>query len=130
GVMEYQTQAVIEGSFKLGGAPRPGFPSIVGGGINSCVPHYFQNRARLNDGDLVVCDVGAEIGMYSADVTRTFPVSGKFTARQRQVYELVLKAQQAGIDAVKPGATMRDVDAAANKVIRDAGYGQYILHFT
>ncbi len=130
GVAEYQVQGVIESHFTLGGAQRAGFPSIAGSGANSCIPHYFANRALTNPGDLIVCDVGAEFNMYTADVTRTFPVGGRFTARQRQIYEVVLKAQQAGIQAAKPGATVAQVDAAATKVIREAGFDRYILHST
>lgn len=130
GVAEYQVQGVIESHFTFGGAQRIGFPSIAGAGANSCIPHYFANRAMTRDGDLIVCDVGAEFNMYTADVTRTFPVNGRFTARQRQIYEVVLKAQRAGIQAAKPGATVALVDAAATKVIREAGFERYILHST
>ena len=80
-----------------------GFPSIVGSGPNSVLLHYDKNRRRMEAGDLVVMDIGAEYGYLTADVTRTAPVSGKFTARQRAIYELVLGAQQAAIDAVRPG---------------------------
>lgn len=130
GQREHELQGVIEYVFLRYGAQRPGFASIVGSGPNSCVLHYSDNRRVMRAGELVVCDVGAELWGYSADVTRTFPVGGKFTPRQREIYELVLRAQEAGIAAVKPGASMRDVDRAAREVIVKAGYGQYFLHGT
>ncbi len=130
GMPEFQLEAVIEFAFFRGGAERVGFPSIVGAGENSCVLHYNLNRAGSKDGDLVVCDVGAEFGMYTADVTRTFPVNGRFTPRQRELYEIVLAAQQAGIDACKPGATVNQIHRAASAVIREAGYGRYFMHGT
>ncbi len=130
GQREHELQGVIEYVFLRYGAQRPGFASIVGSGPNSCVLHYSDNRRVMRAGELVVCDVGAELWGYSADVTRTFPVGGEFTARQREIYELVLRAQEAGIAAVKPGASMRDVDRAAREVIAEAGYGRYFFHGT
>jgi Xaa-Pro aminopeptidase len=127
---EHEVQGVIEYLFTRYGAQRPGFASICGSGPNSCVLHYQANRRRLQAGDLIVMDVGAELWGYTADVTRTVPVSGKFTKRQREIYDLVLAAQKAGIAAVRPGVTLREVDGAARKVIRDAGYGQYFPHGT
>lgn len=130
GQFEYEVEAVIEYLFARYGAQRPGFNSIVGAGPNSCVLHYGANRRRFGPGELIVMDVGAEVHGYTADVTRTVPTSGRFSERQREIYELVLAAQAAGIRATKPGATMGDVDRAARKVIRDAGYGKYFLHST
>ncbi|MEZ6187691.1 MAG: aminopeptidase P family protein [Planctomycetota bacterium] len=130
GLYEFEVQGVIEYLFTRYGAQREGFATIVGGGPNSCVLHYVKNRRRLEAGDLVVMDVGAEAYGYSADVTRTVPVSGTFTPRQREIYELVLRAQRAGIEAVKPGATVREVHRAAAKVIQDAGYGASFPHGT
>ncbi len=117
GMYEYELEAVIEYTFRAGGAERVGFPSIVGSGPNSVVLHYDKSRRRMEAGDLVVMDIGAEYSYYTADVTRTIPVSGVFTPRQRVIYELVRGAQQAGIDAVAPGATMRDVNAAAREYL-------------
>lgn len=119
GMYEYETEAVIEYNFRAGGAERVGFPSIVGSGPNSVVLHYDRSRRRMEAGDLVVMDIGAEYSYYTADVTRTVPVSGTFTARQRAIYDLVLASQQAGIDAVRPGATMREVDRASREYMRD-----------
>lgn len=130
GRVEYELQAVIEYLFLRHGAQRPGFASIVGSGPNSCVLHYQSNRRRTAAGDLVVMDVGAELWGYTADVTRTVPVGGKFTPRQREIYELVLRAQEEGFKAVRPGATIRQVDAAARRVIREAGHAGRFPHGT
>lgn len=100
-------EATIEFVFRTEGAERLGFPSIVGSGPNSTVLHYDKNRRRTTDGDLVVVDIGAEWGYYTADVTRTFPVNGRFTDRRRAIYDLVLGAQQAAIDAIRHGARDR-----------------------
>ncbi|HLB55266.1 MAG TPA: Xaa-Pro peptidase family protein, partial [Gemmatimonadales bacterium] len=119
GVHEYEIEAVAEYTFRRLGAERLGYPSIVGSGFNSTVLHYDQNRRQAQAGDLVVMDMGAEFGYYTADITRTIPVSGRFTPRQRAIYELVLGAQQAALDAVKPGATLRDLDAVARRYLAD-----------
>lgn len=105
--------------FALGGAPAVAYPSIVGGGANACVMHYIRNDARLRDGDLVLIDAGCEYAGYAADVTRTFPVSGKFSRAQRGLYDVVLEAQLAAIAAVKPGASFDDPHQAALKVLVD-----------
>lgn len=113
GVTEYELEAVVEFVFRRGGAERVGFPSIVGSGPNSTVLHYDRSRRRTQAGDLVVMDVGAEFGYYSADITRTFPVTGRFTPRQRELYDLVLGAQQAALDLVRPGVTIDRLAGAA-----------------
>jgi Xaa-Pro aminopeptidase len=82
----------------------------------------------MQDGELILLDMSAEFAHYASDITRTFPVSGKFTAQQRKIYELVLKAQKAAFDRVKPGVYKEDLDAIARKVIEDAGYGDYFIH--
>ncbi len=119
GMYEYELEAVIEFSFRLGGAERVGFPSIVGSGPNSVILHYDKNRRMMEEGDLVVIDVGAEYSYYTADVTRTLPVSGRFTPRQRRIYDLVLGAQQAAIDSVRPGITVARLDRIARAWLRD-----------
>ncbi len=119
GVWEYELEAVIEYTFRRHGAERVGFPSIVGSGPNATVLHYDKSRRRVEAGDLVVTDVGAEFGYYSADVTRTFPVSGRFTERQRALYELVLGTQQAALDAVVPGATLGELNRVAREYMRE-----------
>ncbi len=130
GMREFEADALIRYVFRREGAERAGFPSIVGSGPNSCILHYSRNAREMQAGDLVVCDVGAEFGRYTADVTRTFPVSGKFTPEQRRVYEAVLRAQEAGIAAVKPGVRVRDVHAAARAVLEEAGLARYFFHGT
>jgi Xaa-Pro aminopeptidase len=118
GMYEYQAEALIEYVFRRNGAERLGFPSIVGSGPNSTLLHYDKNRRRMEAGDLVVMDIGAEFGYYTADITRTVPVSGAFTDRQRAIYRLVLGAQQAAIDRVRPGVTIRQLDQAAREHLR------------
>ncbi len=121
GAFEYQAQGALEGAFLFGGAERPGFFSIVGSGPNSCVLHYNDNRRRMKDGDLVVIDIGAEFHYYTADITRTYPVSGKFTERQRQVYQLVLDAQRAAEKSFELGkSNINTLTAAARKTMRDS----------
>jgi Xaa-Pro aminopeptidase len=115
GIWEYQLEALIEYSFRQQGAERVGFPSIVASGPNAVTLHYDKNRRQVRSGELVVEDVGAEFGYYSADVTRTIPIDGHFTSRQRELYDLVLGTQQAAIDAVRPGTNL----AALNRVARD-----------
>jgi Xaa-Pro aminopeptidase len=106
GMWEYQLESNIEAAFHRNGAERVGFPSIVGSGPNSVTLHYDKSRRQMQSGDLVVVDIGAEWGYYSADVTRTYPVNGRWTQRQRAIYDLVLATQQTAIDSVRPGITM------------------------
>ncbi|MHA7812799.1 MAG: aminopeptidase P N-terminal domain-containing protein [Phycisphaerales bacterium] len=128
GVGERELHNALVGGFAEAGSIRNAFDPIVGSGHNATVLHYKENTGVCNDGDLVVVDSGAEINGYASDITRTFPVSGKYTKEQAKLYNLVLKAQQAAIKAIKPGATMAQVDEASRKVIRDAGYGDQYLH--
>ena len=125
GLHEYEVQAVLEAEFRRLGSPRDGFPSIVAAGANACTLHYTANRARIERGDLLLIDAGAEYGYYSADVTRTFPADGRFRAAQRDVYEVVLAAQRDAIAAVAPGARFHEVHEAARRTItlglRDLG---------
>ncbi|MCB9899435.1 MAG: aminopeptidase P N-terminal domain-containing protein [Planctomycetes bacterium] len=130
GLHEYTAQAAIDGTFLRLGSERPGFPSICGAGHDSVVLHYESNRGELRDGDLMVMDVGAKYRGYCADVTRTIPVSGRFTPRQREIYDLVLAAQTAAAAAARPGMTLRDVHAVAYGVLEQAGYAQYFPHGT
>jgi len=104
GMMEYEIQAEIEYEFRRGGCSFPAYSSIVAGGANGCILHYVDNNAELRDGDLLLIDAGAEYNCYAADITRTFPVNGKFTAEQRALYEVVLAAQLEAISQVRPGA--------------------------
>jgi Xaa-Pro aminopeptidase len=120
GMWEYQVQAILEAAFARNGSERPGFPSIVGSGIYSTILHYSENHKQIDPGDLVVCDIGAEFSLYTADITRTFPASGKFTNRQREVYQLVLDAQTAAADGYKPGMTMSNLHGIAAGVMRES----------
>lgn len=119
GLYEYELEAEIEYVFRRLGANAPAYPSIVGGGANACILHYIENRATLRDGDLVLIDAGAEYDCYAADVTRTFPVNGRFSAEQRALYELVLAAQQAAIEAVRPGNPYHLYHDAAVRVLTE-----------
>lgn len=105
GIEEFVVQAELEAEFRRRGSPRNGYPSIVASGANACILHYTQNDRRLQRGDLLLLDAGAEYQGYTTDVTRTFPVSGTFSDAQREVYRIVLAAQKSGIRAVKPGAS-------------------------
>jgi Xaa-Pro aminopeptidase len=121
GMYEYQLEATIEYHFRNAGADRVGFPSIVGSGPNATTFHYDVSRRQMQEGELVVADVGAEWGQYSADVTRTFPVNGRFTARQKALYDLVLATQQAVLDSVRPGMTIRALTRIARETMRVRG---------
>jgi Xaa-Pro aminopeptidase len=118
GMYEYQMQAILEANFKMEGAQRIGFPSIVGSGPNTCILHYETNRRKTENGDLVVMDVGAEYDFYTADVTRTFPVNGKFTPAQKRIYNLVLAAQNEAIKFIKPGVMFYQVDSVARSIVK------------
>lgn len=130
GMYEHELQNIIESSFHMQGAPRCSFPSIIGSGPNSTIIHYMDNTRRTVSGDLVVMDVGAEYMEYAGDITRTIPISGTFTWRQRDVYGIVLRAQQKAIEACGRGVSMSAIDAAARSYITGAGYGSYFTHFT
>jgi Xaa-Pro aminopeptidase len=117
GVYEYEVQAALERPFRQFGSPRNGYPSIVAGGANACVLHYIRNRDALGPDDLLLIDAGAEYGYYTADVTRTWPVSGKFTAPQRALYDIVLESQHQAIAAVKPGVGFDDVHRVATRAL-------------
>lgn len=118
GVWEYEIEAALEAAFRRNGADRLGFPSIVGSGPNTTTLHYDLNRRQTKDGDLVVVDAGAEWGQYTADVTRTFPVNGKFSQRQKAIYDLVLATQQAAFDATRPGVTIGQLNRVARDYMR------------
>ncbi len=117
GMMEYEVEAELLYEFKKGGAGFPAYPSIVGGGANACILHYTDNNAELKDGDMVLIDAGAEIDGYAADITRSFPVSGKFQGEQKAVYEIVLAAQLAAIEQVRPGRHWNEPHENAVRVL-------------
>jgi Xaa-Pro aminopeptidase len=119
GQYEYEVQAALEFVFRKGGSPRNAYPSIVASGPNACILHYNENRRRMEDGDLLLIDAGCEWGYHAADITRTFPVNGRFTTPQRRMYEVVLRAQLAGIAAARPGARYEAVHEAARRVLTE-----------
>ena len=148
GMMEYEIEAELAHEFRRRGSQAPAYTSIVAGGANACVLHYVENKDRLSDGDLLLIDAGCELDGYASDITRTFPVSGKFSATQKDVYELVLAAQAKAIDAVKPGASFEAYHDAAlrvlvrgmidfklcqgsiDKVIENGDFKQFYMHRT
>ena len=147
GMYEFQVEAALEYEFKQAGC-QIAYPSIVGGGANGCILHYTENNKMLDDGDLLLIDAGAEFEGYASDISRTFPVNGEFSEPQLELYELVLEAQAAAIDAVKPGNHWDDPHIAAVKVltkgmvslgilkgrpaklIKDGAYRKYYMHRT
>ncbi len=128
GRYEYQIQAELEYEFGLGGSHYPAYPSIVAGGANTCIMHYTENNRRLQDGDLLLIDAGAELDCYAADITRTFPVNGAFSAPQKAVYEVVLAAQQAAIAAIQPNQPLSEYHTAATQVLTDGLIDLGLLH--
>lgn len=116
-LFEYQIEAELLHEFRSRGAQSPAYPSIVAGGANACVLHYVENNARLRDGDLLLIDAGCEVDGYASDITRTWPVNGRFSGPQRDVYELVLAAQAAAIAAVRPGQHWEQPHEAALGVL-------------
>jgi Xaa-Pro aminopeptidase len=134
GMFEAEVQASLEYVMIAAGA-RPAFPSIVGSGINSTVLHYMENKREMEKGDLVVVDIGAEFNFYCADLTRTYPVSGTFTPRQKEIYSIVLETQQYIADIAQPGYWLSNKDHAdkslnhlARAFLEKKGYGQYFPH--
>lgn len=117
GTYEYQLEGLILATYRNANA-QWGFPSIIGSGPNATTLHYEANSRQMSEGELVLLDIGAEVGHYSADVTRTIPVGGAFTEEQRRIYQLVMRAQMAGLEEVRPGATIRDVHNAARDVLK------------
>jgi Xaa-Pro aminopeptidase len=119
GAFEYELQAALEYTFKRRGARGPAYTSIVGGGANATVLHYVRNDQKLREDDLVLIDAGCELEGYASDVTRTYPVGGRFAGPARAIYEVVLAAEQAGLDRCRPGATLPAVHDAAVKALVD-----------
>lgn len=141
GMKEYETQAIVEYVFKKNGSEYPGYPSILGSGENSCVLHYSSNRKLLNDNDLLLSDVGAEYHGYTADITRTIPAKGKYSAEEKAIYDIVLEAQNAGIAQCVKGNNFWEPHQAATKVIqqgllklgiitKESDYRNYFMHGT
>src|SRR5215831_2640556 len=117
GMREYQVEAELLHEFYKEGARAPAYGSIVAAGANACVLHYRENSAELHKGEMLLIDAGCELDSYASDITRTFPIAGRFSAVQRDVYELVLASQEAAIKAVKPGADFIDYHDAATRVL-------------
>lgn len=148
GLAEYQLQAELEHEFLWQGGSGPAYASIVGGGRNACVLHYIENRDVLRDGDLMLIDAGAEFDLYAGDITRTFPVNGRFSVEQRALYEVVLGVQVQAVDSVRPGVTLLEIHDAVvrgltegliglgllegevQERIDDDSYRRYYLHST
>lgn len=148
GLREYQIEAELKYVFMQEGAREPAYPPIVGGGANSCILHYIANQDVLQQGDLLLIDAGAEYQGYASDISRTFPVSGRFSRAQREVYEIVLGAQRAAINKIKPGRRWDEPHEAALEVltrglvdlgilkgrlrqlIKEQAYSKYFMHRT
>src|SRR2546421_3865047 len=119
GLKEYEIEALIEYTFRKNGASAPAYTSIVGGGANATVLHYINNDAVLQDGDLLLIDAGAEYHGYASDITRTFPINGRFTAAQRDIYDLVLEAQLACIEMVRPGSRPQEINKRSIEILTE-----------
>lgn len=148
GMMEYQVEAELRYEFTRSGSAAPAYNPIVGGGANACILHYTENNEPLNEGELLLVDAGAEFDCYAGDITRTYPVNGRFTPAQRALYEVVLAAQLAALDKVRPGNHWNDPHAAAVRVltqgliklsllkgrlttlIKDEAYRRFYMHRT
>ncbi|NEQ32823.1 MAG: M24 family metallopeptidase, partial [Leptolyngbya sp. SIO4C5] len=119
GLYEYEIQAEMEQIFRREGGMGPAYPSIVASGENACILHYIENQRQLQSDDLLLIDAGCAYGYYNADITRTFPVSGQFSAEQRILYELVLEAQLKAIAQVQPGKAFNEFHDAATRTITE-----------
>ncbi len=119
GKFEYEIQAVIEYVFRSGASTRNGYPSIVGSGPFTCILHYTTNNRKMEDGDLLLIDAGAEFGYFTGDVTRTYPVNGRFSTQQKAVYEIVLEAQKKAIQMVRPGNTFMQVHDVTVEILTE-----------
>ncbi|MDW7681895.1 MAG: M24 family metallopeptidase, partial [bacterium] len=128
GLYEYQIEAIIEFIFKFNGAEQLAFPTIIGAGPNSLILHYEQGMRQIQRNDIVVMDIGCEYQHYCADITRTIPATGKFTLEQKEIYNIVLEANQTIIAMLKPGVTIAQMDSAARAIIGKYGYEKYIRH--
>ncbi len=130
GVHERELDALLGFMQQLHGADGPAYHAIVGSGPNSITLHYSVSTRGTQDGDILLIDAGGELDHYTTDITRSWPVNGVFSERQAELYDAVLAAQEAGLAAARPGATLMSIDEAANKVLRERGFGAFIRHFT
>ena len=119
GRMEYQEQAEFEYEIRMQGAEGVSFPTIAGSGINGCMLHYGTNHCKLEDGKLLLLDLGARVDGYCADITRTYPINGKYTPRQREIYDIVLRANREVAKAARPGVTLRELNELCKKVLAE-----------
>lgn len=119
GVKEYEIEALIEYVFRKNGANAPAYNSIVGGGANATILHYINNDAELKDGDMLLIDAGAEYEGFASDITRAFPVNGRFTEAQRDIYELVLDCQERCIRVVAPGVTLEEMHQRSVEILTE-----------
>ena len=119
GMTEYQAQAHFEFACHMQGAEKMAFPTISASGRNGCMMHYETNREEIREGSLLLMDLGAKYGNYCSDITRTFPASGKYSPRQREIYELVLKANRAVAEYAKPGLTLRELNDRCKEVLSE-----------
>ena len=128
GITEFELEAVIEYTYRKNGALDLAYPSIVAGGDNATILHYTANREVVNDGELILVDSGCEYDMYASDVTRTWPANGKFSPEQAAIYEIVLAAQKAGIEEVRPGKSYKAYHEAAVRTIVEGLIDLKLLH--
>jgi Xaa-Pro aminopeptidase len=127
GLHEYAIEAELLYEFRRNGAQFPAYSSIVAGGGNACILHYSANNAVLNDGDLLLIDAGCELDGYASDITRTYPVNGRFSGPQKALYELVLAAQQAAFDVIRPGSAQSAIHEAAVQVLAQGMLDLHLL---
>ncbi len=127
GMMEYELEAELLAEFTANGSRSPAYPCIVGGGNNACVLHYTANNMPLRNNDLVLIDAGAEFEYYAADITRSFPINGKFSQEQQAIYNIVLAAQEAGIAKVAPGVEWNQLQITTDRVITEGLVGLGLL---
>lgn len=148
GMHEFQVEAMLLETFRAHGSERPAYGSIVGSGPNATILHYRQNNKRMEEGELLLIDAGCEYDYYASDVTRTFPVGGKFSREQQAIYELVLGAQEAGIDKTRKGGTLEEIhktcvdvitrglvglgllQGEVDQLIKDEAYKPFYMHKT
>ena len=119
GMMEFEVEAMLEAYFRKQGASGSSYTSIVGAGGNATILHYIDNKDELKDGDLLLVDAGCEYKGYASDITRTFPINGKFTDAQREIYELVLETQKSCVDMVRPGVRLEDLKTHSIEMLTD-----------
>jgi len=129
GLDEHEVEAEITRTYRAGGATHA-FDPIVAAGANACLMHYTSNSSRIDPGGMLLIDTGAKLGDYCSDITRCYPVDGRFSDRQREIYETVLRAEREAIAICRPGTSLADVHARAWEVVDEAGFGKDFIHGT